>query len=161
MRESIEDIIHLPLHFLLIPAHKCKSPLAFHHHSNARTLFKQDYINIIHKELLTPKLQNYPTTTCISNSSTTWPGSVNKIAYSFASPPSSSISSSKTLDQEINILASLWSESTQEVKHMYEVLEKCSEKIYEYMFQVNRTKKETTRRIENVHWLKNIIIKKI
>ena len=69
--ESIEDTIHLPLHFLLIPAYKCKSPLAFHHHSNARTLFKQDYINIIHKELLTPKLQNYPTTTCISNSSTT------------------------------------------------------------------------------------------
>src|SRR5688572_13668486 len=54
-REFIENTTHQPLHSLLIPSHKCKSPLVFHQHLNARTLFKLDYINIIHKEILSPK----------------------------------------------------------------------------------------------------------
>src|ERR1043165_4249379 len=54
-REFIEKTIHEPLHSLLIPSHKCKSPFVFHQHLNARTLFKLDYINIIQKEILSPK----------------------------------------------------------------------------------------------------------
>src|SRR3954454_20595219 len=45
-REFIENTIHQPLHSLLIPSHKCKSPLVFQQHLSARTIFKIDYLNI-------------------------------------------------------------------------------------------------------------------
>lgn len=145
-REFIEKIIHQPLHVLLIPSHKCKSPYAFHHHLNSRTLFKRDYVNLIHKEILSPKpkLSANPIIVSCTNLSSSSPSSsrpssgrnlnnLNNYSYS---------SSTKTLDQEINILASLWGESSQEVKQVYEILEKCSEKIHEYMFKANRVEKE-------------------
>ncbi|CAG8447163.1 7355_t:CDS:1 [Funneliformis mosseae] len=122
-REFIEDTIKQPLHALLIPPHKCKSPFAYHHHSNARTLFKQDYINIIHKEI------------SHTNEHISRPNSIKKM-YSLTS------TSSSQTDREINMLASLWSESSAEVRQVYEVLEMCSEKVHEYMFKANRVKKE-------------------
>ncbi|GBC01405.1 hypothetical protein RclHR1_04180012 [Rhizophagus clarus] len=140
-RGIIEKTIHQPLHSLLIPSHKCKSPYAFHHHLNARTLFKRDYINIIHKEILSPKPKS--SASPISASAT----NLSSVASSSSRPPSgrqlnTSTSSNITLDQEINILASLWGESSQEVKQVYEILERCSERIHEYMFKANRLEKE-------------------
>ncbi|PKC71588.1 hypothetical protein RhiirA1_531896 [Rhizophagus irregularis] len=118
-REFIEKTINQPLHGLLIPSHKCKSPYAFHHHLSARTLFKRDYINLIHKEILSPKpkLSANPIVASCTNIS-----------------PSTSISRPNS--------ASLWGESSQETKQVYEILEKCSERIHEYMFKANRVEKE-------------------
>ncbi|RIA87695.1 hypothetical protein C1645_807163 [Glomus cerebriforme] len=138
-RELIENTIHQPLHSLLIPAHKCKSPYAFHHHLSARTIFKRDYLNIIHKEILSPKpkVSTSPTSSSFINICTSSSRPSSK--YSYTSSPSAS---TKILDQEINILASLWGDSPQDVKQIYELLEKCSEKIHEYMFKANRIEKE-------------------
>jgi hypothetical protein len=144
-REFIEKTVHQPLHSLLMPSHKCKSPYAFHHHLNARTLFKRDFINIIHKEILSskPKLSVSPITAASCTNLSSSPSSSrpnsgrNLNNYSYPAT-----SSTKTLDQEINILASLWGESTQETKQVYEILERCSERIHEYMFKANRVEKE-------------------
>ncbi|PKY19818.1 hypothetical protein RhiirB3_432978 [Rhizophagus irregularis] len=141
-REFIEKTINQPLHGLLIPSHKCKSPYAFHHHLSARTLFKRDYINLIHKEILSPKPKlsaNPIVASCTNISPST---SISRPNSGRNLNGYSSTSSTKTLDQEINILASLWGESSQETKQVYEILEKCSERIHEYMFKANRVEKE-------------------
>ncbi|CAI2167120.1 16121_t:CDS:1 [Funneliformis geosporum] len=137
-REFIEDTINQPLHALLIPSHKCKSPFVYHQHSNARTLFKQDYINIIHKEISQSQHQKISSSPIEHNSR---PNSNNSIKGMYSL---TTTSSSKT-DQEINMLASLWSGYSAEVRQVYEVLEKCSEKVHEYMFKANQVKKEKER----------------